>query len=72
MRNPAEYKLEAADVHQRFRMIEGRSGLHCAPLVHETLDTYPQGGVRFSLGTFNPHEDIDRIMEARGIIARYR
>jgi cysteine desulfurase family protein len=47
-----------------------RTGLHCAPLVHETLDTYPQGGVRFSLGPFNTKEDIDRTIEAMGVIAR--
>jgi cysteine desulfurase family protein len=49
-----------------------RTGLHCAPLVHETLGTYPQGGVRFSLGPFNTQEDIDRSIEAMGIIARSR
>jgi cysteine desulfurase/selenocysteine lyase len=47
-----------------------RTGLHCAPLVHETLGTYPQGGVRFSLGPFNTKDDIDRIIEAMGMIAR--
>jgi cysteine desulfurase/selenocysteine lyase len=47
-----------------------RTGLHCAPLVHETLRTYPQGGVRFSLGPFNTEEDIDRTIEAMGVIAR--
>ena len=30
-----------------------RGGLHCAPLVHERLDTLDIGGVRFSPGTFN-------------------
>jgi cysteine desulfurase/selenocysteine lyase len=47
-----------------------RTGLHCAPLVHETLGTYPQGGVRFSLGPLNTQEDIDRAIEAMGAIAR--
>jgi selenocysteine lyase/cysteine desulfurase len=47
-----------------------RIGLHCAPLLHETLGTYPQGGVRFSLGPFNTMEDIDRAIEAMGVIAR--
>jgi selenocysteine lyase/cysteine desulfurase len=27
-----------------------RTGLHCAPLVHEGLKTFPEGGVRFSHG----------------------
>jgi len=47
-----------------------RSGLHCAPLVHETLGTYPQGGVRFSLGPFNTPEEIDRAIEAMAAIVR--
>jgi cysteine desulfurase/selenocysteine lyase len=41
-----------------------RVGLHCAPLVHESLGTFPQGGVRFSLGPFNVREDIDRTLAA--------
>jgi len=47
-----------------------RVGLHCAPLVHEGLGTYPRGGVRFSLGPFNTAEDIERTIEAMGTIAR--
>jgi selenocysteine lyase/cysteine desulfurase len=50
--------------------IAARTGLHCAPLVHETLGTYPQGGVRFSVGPFNTREDIDRAVEAMSAIAR--
>jgi cysteine desulfurase/selenocysteine lyase len=42
-----------------------RTGLHCAPLVHETLGTdKPGGAVRFSLGPFNSEEHIDRAIEA--------
>ena len=46
-----------------------RAGLHCAPLLHEGLGTYPQGAVRFSLGPFNTAEDIDRTLEAMTVIA---
>jgi cysteine desulfurase family protein len=46
-----------------------RAGLHCAPLLHEALGTYPQGAVRFSLGPFNTAEDIDRTLEAMTVIA---
>ena len=46
-----------------------RVGLHCAPLVHETLGTAAQGAVRFSLGLFNTEEDIDRTIEAMARIA---
>ena len=32
--------------------IQTRCGLHCAPLAHKTLGTFPQGAVRFSVGPF--------------------
>jgi selenocysteine lyase/cysteine desulfurase len=41
-----------------------RTGLHCAPLVHESIGTYPQGAVRFSLGPFNTVNDVDLAIEA--------
>jgi len=47
-----------------------RTGLHCAPLVHETLGTTPRGGVRFSLGPFNTREDVDSAVSAMGAIAQ--
>jgi cysteine desulfurase family protein len=46
-----------------------RIGLHCAPLVHETLGTSPRGGVRFSLGPFNTEAHIDRAIAAMAAIA---
>lgn len=46
-----------------------RTGLHCAPLVHETIGTSPDGGVRFSIGPFNTASDIDRTIEAMAAIA---
>ena len=41
-----------------------RSGLHCAPLAHKTLGTYPQGVVRFSFGYTNTEEEIDQALNA--------
>jgi selenocysteine lyase/cysteine desulfurase len=35
-----------------------RVGLHCAPLAHKTLGTYPDGTVRLSMGYFNTPGDI--------------
>lgn len=35
-----------------------RVGLHCAPMAHQTLGTYPDGTVRLSMGYFNTPEDI--------------
>lgn len=46
-----------------------RSGLHCAPLVHESLGTSPRGGVRFSFGPFNTEEHADRAVAAMSAIA---
>jgi selenocysteine lyase/cysteine desulfurase len=36
-----------------------RSGLHCAPLAHQFLGTYPGGAARFSFGYFNVLKDAE-------------
>lgn len=41
-----------------------RCGLHCAPSAHKTLDTFPRGTVRFSLGFANTEEDVDAALAA--------
>jgi selenocysteine lyase/cysteine desulfurase len=41
-----------------------RTGLHCAPLVHQDLGTGSTGTVRFSLGHFNTEADIDQAIGA--------
>ena len=41
-----------------------RAGLHCAPLAHKSLGTFPQGSVRFSIGLFNTRTDIDFTIES--------
>ncbi len=41
-----------------------RTGLHCAPLAHESLGTAPQGTVRFSLGPGNSVAEIDAAVQA--------
>lgn len=46
------------------KKIMTRTGLHCAPLAHKTIGTYPYGGVRISLGYFNTKEEIDYLIEA--------
>ncbi|MEW6440826.1 MAG: aminotransferase class V-fold PLP-dependent enzyme [bacterium] len=52
--------------------VAARTGLHCAPLIHEDLGTSPRGGVRFSLGCFNTAEDIDSAIEAMASICKHR
>jgi len=47
-----------------------RSGLHCAPLAHQTMGTFPRGTVRFSFGAFNTPEEVDRAVDALREIAR--
>ncbi len=44
--------------------IATRSGLHCAPMAHRTLGSFPQGAVRFSIGPFSTFEDIDYVQGA--------
>jgi cysteine desulfurase family protein len=39
--------------------IRTRTGLHCAPLAHKTVGTFPQGTLRFSFGPFNDIKDIN-------------
>ena len=41
-----------------------RCGLHCAPSAHKTLDTFPRGTVRFSLGFASRPEDVDAALSA--------
>ena len=40
-----------------------RVGLHCAPIAHQSLHTYPQGTVRFAFSASNTKEEIDRCIE---------
>lgn len=53
--------------------IASRSGLHCAPLVHEGLGTDKiHGAVRFGIGPFNTDEDIDTAIGAVREIAAFQ
>jgi cysteine desulfurase family protein len=50
-----------------------RTGLHCAPLIHEQLGTDKiKGAVRFSIGPFNTEEDVKTAIEAVKEIAKTR
>lgn len=46
-----------------------RVGLHCAPSAHKTLETYPEGTVRFSFGLFNTEDDVRAAASALAEIA---
>lgn len=41
-----------------------RVGLHCAPLAHKALGTFPDGTIRLSMGYFNTREDIETAVAA--------
>lgn len=41
-----------------------RSGLHCAPLTHKGIDSFPQGTIRVSPGYFNTEDDIAQLTRA--------
>jgi cysteine desulfurase/selenocysteine lyase len=47
-----------------------RVGLHCAPVAHRTLGTFPVGTVRFGLGAFNTVAEVDEALAAVGTLAR--
>ena len=40
-----------------------RCGLHCAPLAHKTIGTFPQGTIRFSFGYFNTLDEVGYVTE---------
>jgi len=52
--------------------IKVRTGLHCAPVAHKTLGTFPKGTIRLSPGYFNTIEEIDLTLEAIERIAQAR
>ncbi len=49
-----------------------RTGLHCAPLAHRTLGTFPEGTVRVSPGYATSVEDIEYFLGALGTLLRRR
>lgn len=50
--------------------IKARAGLHCAPIAHKTLGTYPLGTVRLSPGYFNTMKEIELTVKAIERIVR--
>lgn len=50
------------DVLDRYE-IAVRTGLHCAPIAHKTLKTFPAGTVRFSVSYFTDEEEFRLLTE---------
>jgi len=49
-----------------------RTGLQCAPLIHERMGTAPRGTVRFSIGPFNVRADVEAAVRGVTSIAAMR
>lgn len=54
--------LAAFELEQQYGVMT-RVGLHCAPLAHQTLHTWPRGTVRFAFSAKNTKEEIDRCVK---------
>ncbi len=52
--------------------IQTRTGLHCAPLIHEHMGTAPRGTVRFSVGPFSTEAQIATTVKAVAQVAADR
>jgi cysteine desulfurase/selenocysteine lyase len=55
---------DLAGLLQTNYQIQLRSGLHCAPLAHRTIGTYPEGTVRISPGYFTQDKEIRQFIDA--------
>jgi cysteine desulfurase family protein len=59
----------ARELFERFG-IETRSGLHCAPLAHRTLGTYPAGTLRIAPSPYHTPADFKHLLEALTMVSR--
>jgi len=55
---------ELTDLLERDFGLLTRPGIHCAPLAHKTIGTYPAGTCRFSFGPFTTPEQVRRAADA--------
>ena len=58
----------ASELEERWGIMT-RIGLHCAPLAHRTIGTFPNGTIRFAVSPFTREEDIQICIRACGILA---
>lgn len=52
--------------------VQTRTGLQCAPLIHEHMGTTPRGTIRFSVGPWNTREHVETAVKAVAEIAADR
>jgi len=65
--------MEPGEVGRRLdeeHAIAARVGLHCSPIAHETMGTFPDGTVRLSLGAFTTEDDVACTLAGVGALAR--
>lgn len=55
---------DTAYILQNSYDITVRTGLHCAPLIHEAMRTMQSGTVRVSISALTAEEDVDALLEA--------
>jgi cysteine desulfurase family protein len=61
----------ALELDERFKIMS-RSGIHCAPLAHKSIGTYPMGTVRFSFSYLNTEIQVAKAIEALKKISKRR
>ena len=67
--DPSDFGM---DLYSKFG-IETRIGLHCAPLAHRPLSTFPGGTVRISPSLYHSKDDFDRLCSAvESLALKYR
>ena len=59
----------AHELDERFGIMS-RAGLHCAPLAHRSIGTFPLGTTRVSFGYFNTMEDVRRLLKGLEVLSR--
>jgi len=59
-RDPSELAFELDEKYG----IMVRAGLHCVPLAHRSIGTYPVGTVRFSFGYYNTEKEVEKALAA--------
>lgn len=62
-KNHVDNGAAAVHLEERFGIMT-RIGLHCAPLAHRTLATYPDGTIRLSVSPFTKDSDIEAVIQA--------
>ncbi len=57
--------VAASELEEKYGIMS-RIGLHCAPLAHRTLGTFPNGTIRFAVSPFTTDEEIETCIRACG------